>query len=74
VDGRFRHEWNAAGASRQAALDGAPAVQRYKQRRGELDPAKRKALDVAAPGWSAGRTRGRKARPAPDSQGGPGLD
>lgn len=49
-------------------------TQRYKQRRGELDPAKKKALDAAVPGWSAGRPRGRKARPAPDRQGRPGLD
>ncbi|WP_235347319.1 helicase associated domain-containing protein [Arthrobacter sp. SPG23] len=47
---------------------------RYKLRRGELDPAKEKALDAAVPGWSAGRPRGRKARPAPDRQGEPGLD
>jgi hypothetical protein len=44
-------------------------TQRYKQRRGDLHPAKKKALDAAVPGWSAGRTRGRKARPAPDRQG-----
>jgi hypothetical protein len=35
-------------------------TQRYKLRRGELDPDKRNALDAAVPGWSAGRTRGRK--------------
>jgi hypothetical protein len=49
-------------------------TQRYKLRRGELDPAKKKALDAAVPGWSAGRTRGRKAGPAPDGHGKPGLD
>lgn len=49
-------------------------TQRYKARRGELDPAKKTALDTAVPGWSAGRTRGRKARPAPDKQNPPGLD
>ncbi|MFF1385740.1 helicase associated domain-containing protein [Arthrobacter sp. NPDC058288] len=37
-------------------------TQRYKARRGDLDPAKKTALDTAVPGWSAGRTRGRKAR------------
>ncbi|MDR6508102.1 helicase associated domain-containing protein [Arthrobacter oryzae] len=49
-------------------------TQRYKLRRGELDPAKETALNAAVPGWSAGRTRGRKARPSPDSHGEPGLD
>jgi hypothetical protein len=49
-------------------------TQRYKLRRGELDPAKKTALDATVPGWSAGRTRGRKARPAPDSKGRAGLD
>jgi hypothetical protein len=47
--------------------------QRYKLRRGELDPARKKALDAALPGWSAGRIRGRKARPVPDSQVRPGV-
>ncbi|MDP9696156.1 UNVERIFIED_ORG: hypothetical protein J2X79_003735 [Arthrobacter globiformis] len=36
--------------------------QRQKARRGELDPAKSRALDEAVPGWRAGRTRGRKPR------------
>jgi Helicase associated domain len=49
-------------------------TQRYKLRRGELDPAKKTALDATVPGWSSGRTRGRKARPAPDRQDCPGLD
>lgn len=35
-------------------------TQRYKERRGELDPAKVAALDASVPGWRAGRTRGRK--------------
>ncbi|MDR7161388.1 helicase associated domain-containing protein [Arthrobacter sp. BE255] len=35
-------------------------TQRFKSRRGELDPAKIKALDSAVPGWRTGRTRGRK--------------
>jgi hypothetical protein len=33
-------------------------TQRFKHRRGELDPAK-----AAAPGWRTGRTRGRKPKP-----------
>ena len=37
-------------------------AQRYKRRRGELDPAKLKLLDDAAPGWQVGRTRGRPPR------------
>ncbi|MEK0154736.1 helicase associated domain-containing protein [Arthrobacter oryzae] len=37
-------------------------TQRYKLRRGELDPAKERALDAKAPGWRAGRQRGRKSR------------
>jgi hypothetical protein len=35
-------------------------TQRYKARRGELDPAKMAALDARVPGWRSGRTRGRK--------------
>lgn len=38
-------------------------TQRFRQRRGELDPAKAGALDAAAPGWRTGRTRGRKPKP-----------
>jgi hypothetical protein len=37
-------------------------AQRYKRRRGELDPVKVKLLDDAAPGWQTGRTRGRPPR------------
>ena len=37
-------------------------TQRYKRRRGELDPVKLKLLDDAVPGWQAGRTRGRPPR------------
>ncbi|SDP64796.1 Helicase associated domain-containing protein [Arthrobacter sp. ok909] len=37
-------------------------TQRYKHRRGELDPAKLKLLDDAVPGWQVGRTRGRPPR------------
>jgi hypothetical protein len=36
--------------------------QRQKAHRGELDPAKTRALDEAVPGWRAGRQRGRKPR------------
>lgn len=35
-------------------------TQRYKARRGELDPAKLAALDARVPGWRSGRKRGRK--------------
>jgi hypothetical protein len=38
-------------------------TQRFRQHRGELDPAKADALDAAAPGWRTGRTRGRKPQP-----------
>ena len=37
-------------------------AQRYKRRRGELDPVKVKLLDDAVPGWQTGRTRGRPPR------------
>jgi hypothetical protein len=37
-------------------------TQRYKHRRGELDPARIKLLDQAVPGWQTGRTRGRPPR------------
>jgi hypothetical protein len=37
-------------------------VQRYKNRRDELDPVKVKLLDSAVPGWQTGRTRGRPRR------------
>jgi hypothetical protein len=35
-------------------------IQRFKHRRGELDPARAQALDAAVPGWRTGRTRGKK--------------
>lgn len=35
-------------------------TQRYKARRGELDPQKAEALDAAVPGWRTGRPRGRR--------------
>jgi hypothetical protein len=34
--------------------------QRFKARRGELDPQKTDALDAAVPGWRTGRQRGRR--------------
>ena len=37
-------------------------TQRYKRRRGELDPAKAKMLDETVPGWQVGRIRGRRPR------------
>ena len=37
-------------------------AQRYKRRRGDLDPVKVKLLDDAVPGWQTGRTRGRPPR------------
>ncbi|MDN4643441.1 helicase associated domain-containing protein [Arthrobacter sp. PsM3] len=40
-------------------------AQRYKRRRGDLDPAKVMLLDQAAPGWQTGRKRGRTPRRRP---------
>ena len=37
-------------------------TQRYKHRRGGVDPARIKLLDQSVPGWQAGRTRGRPPR------------
>ncbi|WP_374102037.1 helicase associated domain-containing protein [Arthrobacter sp. ISL-5] len=37
-------------------------TQRYKARRGQLDPQKAEALDAAVPGWRTGRKRGRRPR------------
>lgn len=37
-------------------------TQRYKLRRGELEPAKEQAMDESLPGWRTGRQRGRKPR------------
>jgi hypothetical protein len=39
-------------------------TQRYKRRRGDLDPVKVKLLDAAVPGWQEGRKRGRPPRRA----------
>jgi hypothetical protein len=41
-------------------------AQRQKARRGELNPAKARALDDAVPGWRKGRQRGRKPRNSTD--------
>jgi hypothetical protein len=35
-------------------------IQRYRARRGDLDPQKVEDLDAAVPGWRTGRRRGRK--------------
>jgi hypothetical protein len=35
-------------------------TQRYKERRGQLDPSKVAALNARVPGWRSGRTRDRK--------------
>lgn len=37
-------------------------TQRYKHRRGDLDPEKAKLLNQAVPGWQTGRTRGHPPR------------
>ncbi|MET3952850.1 helicase associated domain-containing protein [Arthrobacter sp. UYEF36] len=37
-------------------------TQRYKHRRGDLDPEKVKLLNTTIPGWQTGRTRGRPSR------------
>ncbi|WP_223987926.1 helicase associated domain-containing protein [Arthrobacter sp. NicSoilB8] len=46
-------------SEREHALGVWIHTQRYKHRRGELDPVKVKLLGDAVPGWQAGRTRGR---------------
>jgi hypothetical protein len=64
----FRQEGNdwprhqKAGSEREHSLGVWVHTQRYTRRRGELDPVKIKLLDDAAPGWQAGRTRGRRPR------------
>ncbi|PVZ52239.1 helicase associated domain-containing protein [Arthrobacter sp. H-02-3] len=64
----FRHEGNdwprhkECDSEREHALGVWIHTQRYKNRRGELDPVKVKLLDAAVPGWQAGRTRGRPRR------------
>ncbi|MDI3243020.1 helicase associated domain-containing protein [Arthrobacter sp. AL08] len=37
-------------------------TQRFKHRRGDLDPEKAALLEAAVPGWQTGRTRGRRPR------------
>ena len=64
----FRHEGNDwprhkdCDSEREHTLGVWIHTQRYKHRRGDLDPAKVKLLDAAVPGWQAGRTRGRPRR------------
>jgi hypothetical protein len=55
-----RHHHYAS--EREHALGVWIHTQRYKRRRGELDPVKVKLLDDTVPGWQAGRTRGRPPR------------
>jgi hypothetical protein len=64
----FRHEGNDwprhrnTDSEREHTLGVWIHTQRYKRRRGEIDPAKLKLLDDAVPGWQVGRTRGRPRR------------
>ncbi|WP_079550091.1 helicase associated domain-containing protein [Arthrobacter sp. 49Tsu3.1M3] len=64
----FRHEGNdwprhgKADSEQEHTLGVWIHTQRYKHRRGELDPVKVKLLDDAVPGWQTGRTRGRPPR------------
>jgi hypothetical protein len=64
----FRHEGNDwprhkdCDSEREHILGVWIHTQRYKRRRGDLDPVKVKLLDAAVPGWQAGRTRGRPRR------------
>lgn len=53
-----RHKTNIESLERELGV--WLHTQRYKARRGELDPAKMAALDARLPGWRSGRTRGRK--------------
>jgi hypothetical protein len=50
------------GSEREHTLGVWLHAQRYKRRRGDLNPVKVKLLDHAVPGWQAGRTRGRPGR------------
>lgn len=59
------HDWprhHHSGSEREHALGVWIHTQRYKRRRGQLDPVRLKLLDGAVPGWQAGRTRGRPPR------------
>ncbi|KUM37473.1 helicase-associated protein [Arthrobacter sp. EPSL27] len=64
----FRHEGNDwprhhdYDSEREHTLGVWIHTQRYKRRRGDLDPMKAKLLDAAVPGWQTGRTRGRRPR------------
>lgn len=54
-----RHKATVAGEEHELGV--WLHTQRFKDRRGELDPAKALALDAMASGWRAGRQRGRKS-------------
>jgi hypothetical protein len=59
------HDWprhHHYASEREHTLGVWIHTQRYKRRRGQLDPLKIKLLDDAVPGWQAGRTRGRPPR------------
>ena len=59
------HDWprhHDYDSAREHTLGVWLHAQRYKRRRGELDPVKARLLDAAVPGWQAGRTRGRRPR------------
>jgi hypothetical protein len=59
------HDWprhHDYASEREHALGVWIHTQRYKHRRGELDPARIKLLNETVPGWRAGRTRGRRPR------------
>ncbi|MFE4230114.1 helicase associated domain-containing protein [Arthrobacter sp. NPDC056886] len=64
----FRHEGNDwprhkdCDSEREHTLGVWIHTQRYKHRRGELDPVKARLLDDTVPGWQTGRTRGRLPR------------
>jgi hypothetical protein len=64
----FRHGGNdwprhkGCDSEREHTLGVWIHTQRYKHRRGELDPMKFKLLDETVPGWQIGRTRGRPPR------------
>lgn len=58
------HDWprhKTTSGGREHELGVWIHTQRYKERRGELDPAKVASLDARVPGWRSGRTRGRKS-------------
>ena len=59
------HDWprhRKADSDREHTLGVWIHTQRYKRRRGELDPVKIKLMDDTVPGWQVGRTRGRPRR------------